>query len=736
MAKGSSRKTRKLNPPKNRLNNSRDKDTPGASDRTLKHDPLIDLPLDILCEIFKFLPPLDLLQLARTAKSFRKFLMNRASKSIWTDVLSTVEDLPPCPDDLSEPQYAYLIFSNNCHVRMDSGKVPGSTLANPACPIKDCLRPLSELLKDDEALLLYLEARIQLCRACSLKHFQRWKELPEKVTLSLVEFVPATTNRLTKNEVQGSNKYHRKYREPQQLEDKRTRFHVNTALALHAEYKEIKGTQTKNAWMENQRKLWATKEEHVSACEGYFNKIEKRAQIRDGEIRVRRMEQVREKLVGLGWAEELNLSWGQLPYDVYAWCYSLPAKLLTDEEWELAKDQMVSAMERSREARLKVDIRKRLNHRIDTWVKPAYTSFFFSQSPSTIIPTLHEVCLTEAFRTPLCTLPLDRDLSADLFESAIAQLPGFAEEWRHHRTEQVLTLVRKSSTYKAVPANDITAGTVLPLASTVFHCDNCNRKLMYPSVLTHGCLFAQLSQPNIDDFIYAMPTPITPQEIQVPSVPSITNDVSLLLLSISDNGSIWQGLGSVKFDNEAHKHALLMLDALGLSRMKTTVDEMEANQPYVECLCQCFWEPGAKGPPVKSKRSTRRTQAESLTPDESQLRRKRKAARWTKAIQVCRKHKYPEPHPEYFAKLEGQDLVLAKTENEKTSGETWSTGPVCFMCMHPCFPNQSLENHLLRDHNVDHPDGIDGLRNYVDAARLQRVYLHQQEAYVELGEGA
>ncbi|RXW15571.1 hypothetical protein EST38_g10285 [Candolleomyces aberdarensis] len=412
--------------------------------------------------------------------------------------------------------------------------------------------------------------------------------------------------------------------------------------------------------------------------------------------------------------------------------------------WESMKDQVVSVMERSREARLKTDIRKRVNQCIDTWVRPAYVSFFFSQPPNTIIPTLPEVCLTEAFRTPLCTLPLDQDLSADLFESAIAQLPAIAEEWRNHRIEQVLTLVRESPTYKAIPANDITADTVLPLASTVFHCGNCKERLVYPSVLVHQCLFAGMSQPKLEDFVYAMPTPmITPQDIHIPHVPNITNDISLVVYSLN-YFSIWKGLGTVSIDDEAHKHALLMLDALDLSRTETTVDEMEANQPYVECLCQCFWPPAAKRPPaVRTRMLTRSGRAPNPAPDESQPLaldpRKRWAASWLRAIQMCRKHKRSEPRPECFAKLEGQDLdlVLATKEKEKTSGESaLSTRPVCFMCMHCSFRHQGLENHLLLDHKVNHPDGIDGVRDYVSAAKLQRVYLSEREQYVELGDEA
>jgi hypothetical protein len=292
---------------------------------------------------------------------------------------------------------------------------------------------------------------------------------------------------------------------------------------------------------------------------------------------------------------------------------------------------MVSSMERCREVRLKTDIQKRLLQRIETWVKPAYISFFFSQPPNTILPTLHEVCMTEAFRTPLCTLPLDQELSAELFESAIAQMPVFVEEWRNHRIEQVLSLVRKSSAYKTTPANDITVDTVLPLASTIFHCRDCNERITYPSVLTHRCLFTETWRPKIEDYVHAIPTPIIPQEVQLRDVPSITNDVSLILLAKSDHYvSIWKGLGGVKFDNEAHRHVLLMLDTLGWCPTKTTVDEMERKQPHVECLCQCFWEPGSKKPSPTTERSTRRTKAQHSTLNE--FPPKRKAARWIKAV--------------------------------------------------------------------------------------------------------
>jgi len=42
--------------------------------------------------------------------------MTRAARFAWTYALSNVEGLPSCPSDLSEPQYANLVFDQHCHV--------------------------------------------------------------------------------------------------------------------------------------------------------------------------------------------------------------------------------------------------------------------------------------------------------------------------------------------------------------------------------------------------------------------------------------------------------------------------------------------------------------------------------------------------------------------------------------------------------------------------------------------
>ena len=44
--------------------------------------------------------------------------MKRSSISIWKRSRSQLDDLPDCPDELSEPQYAELLFGKACAVSL------------------------------------------------------------------------------------------------------------------------------------------------------------------------------------------------------------------------------------------------------------------------------------------------------------------------------------------------------------------------------------------------------------------------------------------------------------------------------------------------------------------------------------------------------------------------------------------------------------------------------------------
>lgn len=76
---------------------------------------IVDMPLDILQEIFAYLGPDDLLYLSRTSKALRTFLMNRASAFLWRMAFKNVDGLPERPEFLNEPAYANVLYSKHCH---------------------------------------------------------------------------------------------------------------------------------------------------------------------------------------------------------------------------------------------------------------------------------------------------------------------------------------------------------------------------------------------------------------------------------------------------------------------------------------------------------------------------------------------------------------------------------------------------------------------------------------------
>ncbi|KAB5588919.1 hypothetical protein CTheo_7632 [Ceratobasidium theobromae] len=71
---------------------------------------VVDFPLDVFHEIVSYLAVADILSLSKTCKPFCRMLMSVSSKRLWQTALYRIDGLPPCPDILSEPQYASLIL--------------------------------------------------------------------------------------------------------------------------------------------------------------------------------------------------------------------------------------------------------------------------------------------------------------------------------------------------------------------------------------------------------------------------------------------------------------------------------------------------------------------------------------------------------------------------------------------------------------------------------------------------
>lgn len=81
------------------------------------------------------LEPLDILNLSRVAKSFRLTFASQRSRHIWIAVRRNIApEMPECPHDLTEAQYASLMFENHCQVgailQCDSDRISSVLIRN------------------------------------------------------------------------------------------------------------------------------------------------------------------------------------------------------------------------------------------------------------------------------------------------------------------------------------------------------------------------------------------------------------------------------------------------------------------------------------------------------------------------------------------------------------------------------------------------------------------------------
>ncbi len=61
--------------------------------------------------------------MSRTTKALRALLMAKSSSGVWKRARLRMEGLPPIFEDLSEPEYANLLFDSHCHVCVFSWNV-------------------------------------------------------------------------------------------------------------------------------------------------------------------------------------------------------------------------------------------------------------------------------------------------------------------------------------------------------------------------------------------------------------------------------------------------------------------------------------------------------------------------------------------------------------------------------------------------------------------------------------
>lgn len=85
----------------------------------------VDIDAWVPCQIYNYLDLKDLLNMARTSKKFRAFLLNKANeRKLWVPALANTPGIPVRPPFMSMPAFAHLLYSPHCHVGYLPDHVP------------------------------------------------------------------------------------------------------------------------------------------------------------------------------------------------------------------------------------------------------------------------------------------------------------------------------------------------------------------------------------------------------------------------------------------------------------------------------------------------------------------------------------------------------------------------------------------------------------------------------------
>ncbi|CAE6468254.1 unnamed protein product [Rhizoctonia solani] len=285
---------------------------------------IMNMPIEVFMEIAPYLNPGDLISLIRTSKFFRTMLLNRSAAPVWQRSLSNAPDLPPCPTEMMEPQYAALIFTKNCTI---CGALAVSSKPDP-----------------------YL--RVRLCPAC------RDRELVER---SLYNYsgsgntVPFTL-------------HIKKFK-------KKRSFYKNPVYILHAQEQEYQRARSEflskndtagyTEWHKQRLAAWVIQQKEGDELLKYINSAAESRSTELYDLKVERREQIHERLKTQGWDEKYFDFWWAGSNARKQWHTLVEvSKSLTERTWSNILPKLTQLLEDNRLLVDEHERKQRLSERV------------------------------------------------------------------------------------------------------------------------------------------------------------------------------------------------------------------------------------------------------------------------------------------------------------------------------------------------------------------------------------
>ncbi|RXW21283.1 hypothetical protein EST38_g4572 [Candolleomyces aberdarensis] len=422
--------------------------------------PLGEIPLEILTEIFKHLEPASLLKLLRTSKLLRALLLNRpVASAIWKSALSSMHPAPPpCPDDLTLPQYATLLYGN-CHF----------------CDTAENLQ---------YAWVCYL----RVCDDCLSVRSRNFIEIrtDRPGLMTLYQMVPS-------------------YTKPREYLHDDDDEHI---LCQPAEY-EQKGKELRKMARGNKKRY----EEWVSQEQGKLTRRREKCKVlslweESVDIftaatitakREARTEEILERLIKEepGYEAIVNRRKTRTAQLVQTVPGVNGLDPLTEEDWKSVRPLLVNTIE-SLKLTFEQEDRARLIAKRIADFRPLYDHYIsHNRNIQTPAPWIRQVAEMGPFKSLIYDTPADQKLTKGDFLAHLDAMPHIIESWKEDVAGVLLGLVLESEKTRIVTTDGAsTKGkerekvpdkSILYRATSIFVCQRCSAPMVYPFVYTHRC---------------------------------------------------------------------------------------------------------------------------------------------------------------------------------------------------------------------------------------------------------
>ncbi|EPQ51013.1 hypothetical protein GLOTRDRAFT_133339 [Gloeophyllum trabeum ATCC 11539] len=485
---------------------------------------LADIPFDILAEIFSLLHPLDVLHLSRANKFLRTTLMSRSSAFIWKASLATLAalELPPCPKDLTEPQYIRLMFEYSCTFcngpTLDHGQWGLRVRSCRSC-LKhrvisewdaECLLPHD--FRDTGLPLSQIAPRLELPNANKLLKCGTWYLKSD--VLALAETL--------KDVLHDEAKFHAFLRD---------RLLSIAIINMHA----------------HQMAIWQRDYGHEREVDA---------------IRDRRKNAILDKLKKMGYEDTVEKMSDGDDMEFASHPLVKPAKDLTDRMWANMRDQMVEFMEKMKARCLARDWRANILPKRLPLLRKVLKEYYLSQGENDILPSMADFCFMKEF-LDVIDAPKDVEVTEASFSDVVARLPELSDVWREQAFEKIRALLPTSVVEQNHSPHD-----VLALATTLFSCEDgqCANVMTYDRLLVHECLTERPYWWRGEG----------------PELPGINPETCCEELKGIPWGSY--KFEAVSFSEVGSQHARRIVELCGRDPDTTTAEEMDKLDARLNCL--------------------------------------------------------------------------------------------------------------------------------------------------------